>query len=158
MSTIIVFTSSHGATEKNAKILKEKLADENVTLCHLKKDKCDLTNFDKVIIGCSIHAGSVQGKIKKFCRSHTAELTIKQLGIFITCMEEGEEANQYFEKNFPNNLLEHAKTTALFGGEFNFEKMNFFAKSIVKKITGYKETVSRLDENKIAEFAKNFEA
>ncbi len=158
MSTLIVYMTKHGATQKNIEILKNHLTDSDIETCNLKKSSCDPEKYDNIILGGSIHAGGIQGKIKKFCQNNETILLSKKLGIFITCMEEGEEAEQYFSKNFPEKLLDHAHAKALFGGEFNFEKMNFVEKAIVKKITGFDETISHIDEKTIADFAKNFEA
>ncbi len=158
MSTLIVYMTKHGATEKNLTFLKSHLKDQNIETCNLKKAKCNPEKYDNIIIGGSIHAGGIQGKIKKFCQKYEDLLLSKKLGIFITCMEEGEEAREYFSKNFPEKLLKHAHSTALFGGKFDFEKMNFVEKAIVKKITGFDKTISHIDEGKVAEFAKEFTA
>jgi len=66
MKTAVVFASSHGTTEKAAEMLKEKLQGE-VELIDLKKNSNpDIEGYDAVIIGGSIHAGSFQGKVKRF--------------------------------------------------------------------------------------------
>jgi len=38
-------------------------------------------------------------------------------------------------ENFPAELISKAKSVKHFGGEFNFNKMNFMGKVIVKKIS-----------------------
>jgi len=158
MSTLILYVTQHGAAEKSAIILKEKLQDNDVDVKNLRKDTFDLKDYENIILGCSIHAGHVQGKMKKFIKKNEAILKKKKVGLFITCMEQGEESNQYFSKNFDESFINSLKVKALFGGEFNFDKMNFFEKAIIKKISGFTETVSHINENKIADFAKEFEA
>jgi len=79
----------------------------------------------------------------------------KKLGLFLCCMEEGEKANEQFENAYPENLRKHATATGLFGGEFTFEKMNFLEKSIIKKISKISESVSKINEKAINEFAIN---
>ncbi len=154
MSTTIIYRTKHGATEKNALLMKKHLSDEKIDTFNLKEHKPDLNNYDTIIIGGSIHAGILQGKIRKFCKKNKKVLLEKPLGIFLTCMDEGPETEIYFTKNFEPELLDHAKEKAILGGEFNFEKMNFIEKSIIKKISGFTKTVSKIDENKVAEFAK----
>ena len=158
MSTLIVYITKHGATEKSARILKEKLSDSQIDVKNLRNNSFNIDDYKNIIIGCSIHAGHVQGKMKKFCKTNEAKLQDKKTGLFITCMEEGEESKKYFHKNFDESFLNNLKVKALFGGEFNFDKMNFLEKAIIKKISGFSETVSHIDENKIADFAKEFEA
>ncbi len=41
MSTIIIYITKLGATEKNVAILKEKLTDKAINLCNLKNQKFD---------------------------------------------------------------------------------------------------------------------
>ena len=54
---------------------------------------------------------------------------------------------------FPKELHEVAKANAYFGGEFNFEKMNFFEKFIIRKISHVKESVSKIDHAAIEQFS-----
>ncbi len=148
--------SKHGATEKSINILKTKVNDDDLSICNLKNTNTDLSQFDDIIIGCSIHAGRIQGKIKKFCKKNESILLKKKLAIFITCMDDDNKTKDYFKNNFSKELINHAKITALFGGEFNFEKMNFIERAIIKKITGLTKTSSKTDEQKIVEFAEQF--
>ena len=62
MKTLIAYCSSHGCAEKSAVELKTYLG-ENVELCNLKKGAiANLNDFDRIIIGGSIHAGQIQKK------------------------------------------------------------------------------------------------
>lgn len=156
MATIVIYMTKHGTTEKIVSILKSKLDNQVDEVCNLKSQKCDISKYDDIIIGGSIHAGQVQSKIKKFCKNHESDLLNKKLGLFITCMEESESKLEFLKNSFPENLLNHAVVTGIFGGEFNFDKMNFVEKAIIKKITGFTTSKSRIDEKEIAEFAEKF--
>jgi len=50
-----------------------------------------------------------------------------------------------------------AKTEAIFGGEYNFDKMNFVEKLLVKKIAKVSESISNLDYDSIDRFANRME-
>ncbi|MDY6801220.1 MAG: hypothetical protein SVU94_08360 [Bacteroidota bacterium] len=45
-------------------------------------------------------------------------------------MEEGEKAREQFKNAYPESLRSKA-IDGHFGGEFNFDKMNFFEKAII---------------------------
>ena len=45
----------------------------------------------------------------------------------------------------------------IFGGEFDFDKMNFLEKAMVKKAAGVTASVCRLREDEIEKFAKKME-
>ena len=153
MSTLIVYVSSHGCTEKAAQMLAEQLKDE-VTLVNMKKSsRPDLSSYDTIIIGGSIHAGRIQGRVKRFCRAHPDTLKQKRLGLFLCCMEEGDNAQKQFDEAYPAELRTHAAATGLFGGEFNFDRMNFIQKAIIKKVAGTTENVSKIKKDNIHQFA-----
>lgn len=157
MKTLITYCTTHGCTEKIANELKQFLGNE-VTLCNLKKDSTPaIENFDRIIIGGSIHAGQIQKKVKDFCNQYLNEIQNKELGLFICCMEKGEKAQQQLIDAFPEILLRNAKATACLGGEFNFEKMNFFQRMIVKKVAHVEKTTSNIDHEAIKKFSKKMD-
>ncbi|MCY1722689.1 flavodoxin domain-containing protein [Prolixibacteraceae bacterium Z1-6] len=154
MKTLIVYSTTHGCTEKTASELKDFL-EGKVHLVNLKNNQNpDITDFDKIIIGGSIHAGQIQKKVKEFCSKNITELQEKELGLFICCMEDGEKAQNQLLNAFPEALHKTAKTTAYFGGEFTFEKMNFIQKMIVKKVAHVNHNTSRIDHESIQHFSK----
>ncbi len=124
-------------------------------LVNLKKDKkVDPANYDTVLIGGSIHAGRIQGGIKKFCAAHEKTLLQKKLGLFLCCMDD-KTPQQEFDANFPEALRNHATATGIFGGEFDFNKMNFISKAIVKKVSGVTESVFKVSEGAIQKFLED---
>ena len=151
MKTAIIYRSHHGTTEKVASMLREAIGKEDTSIFNLKTaGKIDLGSYDKVIIGGSIHAGNVQKSVKVFCNSNMETLLAKPLGLFLSCMEE-EKAQEQFDNAFPELLRSHARSCKLTGGEFNFDRMNFLERAIIKKISGIKESVSKIDETRIRE-------
>ena len=152
MNTAIVYSSTHGTTEKTAHQIQELLGKKNIDLYNLKTvTTIDLSLYDKIIIGGSIHAGNIQLGIKKFCNQNTVELLQKKLGLFLCCMNEDAHTKQ-FHAAYPEILRNHAIASCIAGGEFLFEKMNFFQKLIVKKVSGFKTTVSKINNDAIEEF------
>lgn len=153
MKTLIAYSTTHGCTEKTAYQLKQYLG-ENITLVNLKKEPTqELEQFERVIIGGSIHAGQIQKRLKLFCSDNLESLKSKELGLFICCMEKGQTAQKQLMDAFPEALIDSAKATACFGGEFDFNKMNFFEKMIVKKVAHVKESVSNIDPESIKKFS-----
>jgi menaquinone-dependent protoporphyrinogen oxidase len=153
MKTAIIYSSSHGTTEKAAHLLRENLVGE-VELINLKKlPNPDMEEYESVIIGSSVHAGSIQGKVKNFIGKNLNVLLAKKIGLFLCCMHEGEEAKKQFEKGYPEELRDIAISNGLFGGEFIFSKMNFIERKIIKKISGVTSDVSKLDHDAIKKFA-----
>lgn len=151
MKTAIIYRSHHGTTEKVARMISQGLGDENCQLFNLKnQNNIDLAKFDAVIIGGSIHAGNIQNKVKEFCNKNMLALLEKPLGLFLSSMEE-KQAQEQFDKAYPELLRRHAISCKLTGGEFNFDRMNFLEKMIVKKVSGISQSIFRIDENRIKE-------
>ncbi|HOZ15992.1 MAG TPA: flavodoxin domain-containing protein [Tenuifilaceae bacterium] len=149
MKTAIVYATSHGTTEKVANIIASKLG--NTTLINLKKSgHIDLTQYQQVIIGGSIHAGGIQRKVREFCQRNMVQLLQMRVGLFICAMNEPEFDNE-LKMSFPELLRNHAISKKVVGGEFIIEKMNFIEKFLVKKISGVSQTISKIDENRVVE-------
>ncbi len=153
MSTLIAYMTRHGCAGKTAGMLKEHLEGDPDVLDLKKSKKLDLSRYDTVIIGGSIHAGRLQKGLRRFLEKNSEVLLEKRLGLYLCCMEEGETAWKQFEDAYPEDLRRHAAATGLFGGEFDFGRMNFIERGIVKKIAKIEESVSRIDAAAIGEFA-----
>lgn len=157
MKTTIIYATSHGCTEKAVQELSQKLSGEVITYNLQQNPTPTFDNADRVIIGGSIHAGQIQKKVRDFCTANMEALSYKEIGLFICCMYEPEVAREQIKNAFPEELHQMAKTEAIFGGEFNFDKMNFVEKMLVKKIARVRESVSKIDHNSIDRFASRME-
>ncbi|HBL76537.1 MAG: hypothetical protein A2W90_00515 [Bacteroidetes bacterium GWF2_42_66] len=157
MKTLIVYMSTHGCTENVVNELKENLGS-NTSIVNLKKNSNpDLKEYGRIIIGGSIHAGQIQRKVRDFCERNLDVLRFKEIGLFICCMYEEQVAKDQLKNAFPEKLHQYSKTEAIFGGEFNFARMNFLEKMIVKNVAHVKESVSNVDHKAIEKFARRME-
>ncbi len=156
MSVIIIFQSRHGCTEKAAWKLQEEIKEDIFIHDLSKNKKVNIEKADAVILGASIHAGRIQKRMRLLMQKKKDVLMRKKLGLFLCCMETGEKAEEQFISNFPEDLRDHAVARGMFGGEFNFDKMNFLEKSIVKKVAGTQENVDNFNEQAVEKFATDF--
>ena len=153
--TAIVYMSKHGTTNKVALLIKQLLVDENINLINLDKQTTpDLSQCTRIIIGGSIHIGMIQKKIKLFCQENQAMLKSKPLGLFLCCMYDGDKATEQFNNAFPEELRAAAKTKALMGYELNFDCMSLIDRTITKKITGYSEVRSQINQEELNRFIR----
>ena len=134
MKTALIYTTMHGTTEKVAHYIAGQLADVTVIKLSNSSD-IPISSFDRVILGGSIHMGTVQSSVKKFCVKHREELLSKPLALFVCGMEkEPAKQDEELRLAFPEEINQHAQAKAFVGGEFLFEKMNFIQRMIIKKI------------------------
>lgn len=150
MKTAIIYATSHGTTENVAKQIKNGLGND-VQLFNLRQNKkVDLSSFEQVLVGGSIHAGQIQGCVKTFCNKNMVELLQKRVALFICGMNKPDFETE-LNNAFPELLRKHAVCSTVVGGEFLFGKMNFIEKLIVRKVSGVSKDVSKIDDSKVNE-------
>jgi len=151
MKTAIIYMSKHGTTEKITGLLSDKI--ENSTMFNLSSSSSIVfENYDTIIIGGSIHVGSMQKKLKQFIAKNIDVLLTKRTALFMVCMDKTDKRNEQFENAYPQELRNRSIVNGYFGGEFIFDKMNFIEKIIIKKISGRSTDVSEIDYEAIDEF------
>jgi menaquinone-dependent protoporphyrinogen oxidase len=154
MNAAIIYGTKHGSTHKCANTLANELGS-NTKLYNLEiETDVNLSEYDTIIIGGSIHAGAVNKNVKKFIDKNIDILIQKKIGLYLCCMYEGDKALEQFQNSFTEDLRNKANAHGLFGGEFDFEKMNFLEKAIVKKVANVKKSVSNLNYANIKAFAE----
>jgi len=154
MKTVVLYASRHGSAGKCAAKIAGKSAGETTVLNLKNAGPIDLADYDAVIIGGSIRAGRIQKNVKRFCEKNLKALKGKRLGLFLCCMAEGAKAEEQFAQAFPGELIAAAAAKGLFGGEFDFDKMNWLEKAVIKKISGVTASVSKLKDEAIDSFVR----
>jgi len=158
MKTAILFSSSHGTTEKVSELLRQQLNGE-VDVIDLKKcSNPSLQGYHSVILGGAIYAGSVKSKLKQFIKQNQTQLVTKKVGLFLCCMYEGDKAAMQFETAYPEELRNRSVANGLLGGEFIMTNLNFIERKLIKMIDGVTSDVSTIDAHAIQMFADQFNA
>lgn len=157
MKTIIIYTSSNGCTERAVRELSQKLSGEVETVDLMHHHSPPLDEYDRIIIGGSIHSEKIQQRINFFCLTHMHVFRTKEIGLFICCSHEPEIARGAIENAFPEELHQMAKTEAIFRGKINLDEMNIVKRILVKKVALVREHVSNLDSEIIDRFAVRME-
>jgi len=158
MRCLLVYASSHGTTEKAARLLGDYLHQE-VELVDLRRaSQPDVRRYGAIIIGGSIHAGVMQKKVLRFIECNRLHLSERPLGLFLCCLHDGDQAMAQFDNAYPEPLRNQSLVSGLFGGELLYGRINPFMRPIVRRITGMHEDVSQLDTDRIRRFAIAFDA
>lgn len=149
MKTVIVFAGKHGTSEKVAAIIAEKMGKDNCDIFNLKtKPMVDLSKYNRLIIGGSIHAGMMNSAVRKFIAKNMVTILGKKTGLFVCSMNE-KEYDKQVAAAFPQMLLSKAVCVKDAGGEFLLEKMNFLERWIVRKVSGVRQPVSNIKYDNI---------
>lgn len=154
----IIYSSKHGTTQKIAEHIGTELHGHKISLFNLAdRREIDLSGYDTVIIGGSIHAGRLDSRVKKFLQIHTLELIQKRIALFM-CGTNLPALETQFNKEFPVLLRNHSISNQFVGGEFLFEKMSFFDRLITQRITGVKSTVSLINHQAVNQLIEDIKA
>ncbi|GHT77372.1 flavodoxin [Bacteroidia bacterium] len=156
MKTAIIYTSKHGTTAKVAQMIAGRLTGSQLSIIDLKKVKCpDLNSFDGIVLGTSIYAGTSSKTMQRFCKDNIEVLTQKRLALFVCGMEpDTSKRQQELTNAYPQELVQHAVSTCFAGGEFQFEKMNFFERAIIKRIAKTDKSISDINSDNIDRFVQ----
>lgn len=157
--TLIIYASKNGCTEYCARYLKEKLG-KNAVVTNVENKISKMDDFDTILIGSSVHMGKIQKKITSFCRLNKSQLLGKELGLFVCCYTKEDEEG-FIESLFDNELLNHATTTSIFGGEMRYDKLNIVYRKLfesLNKVEGFREgfTEPEIKYDEIDKFATMF--
>ena len=152
MKTLILYATKYGATREIAERISRNLGD--VVIFDLKQgDLPDLAEFDCVIIGSSLYAGSIRKEAKAFLAKNADTLRQKKIGLFLSGMA-SEGGQKSFTDNFPKEVVQAAKASSVLGGIFDPEKAGRLERMVMKMVTKKSEYISTIDDEKIKEFVK----
>lgn len=149
VKTLIIYESKQGYTHKCVKEIAS-LLDGSVVIVKAKDGfKEALEQYDFIIIGAAVYAGRVPSSIKKFYKQKMSALLQRPLALFM-CGTGIEFKDQYYTKNYPLPLLDHAMQKGWFGGVIEVDKHKNVTKFVLSRILkGEKELhVERLEEIK----------
>ncbi|MBN2544225.1 MAG: flavodoxin domain-containing protein [Spirochaetes bacterium] len=154
--TLIAYGTRYGSTEECFDIMINELKDKNVKIINLKtaKEKVNINDYDKIIIGGPINAGRLNKYVRKFVEKNLQTLLNKKIGLFITHLEPVESAFKYFETNYPSKLLDKALVKSCFGGALYFERLSVLERPILKMITKSSANINQINKENIINFAK----
>jgi len=154
MKTLILYGTTYGCTKKCAFKLAKYLTND-VSVLDLEGNKgIDITDYETVIIGGSIRLGRMNRSVSNFCKKDLNVLLQRDIGLFICCMNEIEQAKEYLEAGFSRELQDQAIAKGYFGGELKLEGMTSFERSLLKNIVNIDNSISLIDEDNIKNFAQ----
>jgi len=156
MKTIILYATKHGAAADIAGRIAAQI-DGSITYDIKQGGVPALDDYDCVIVGSSIYAGSFRKEAKAFLAQNADELCKKKLGLFISGMSES-EVDGAFKANVPDEVLQAAAVKSSLGGTFDPKKANFFERLIMKAVTKQSGYVSNISDEKISTFVETIKA
>ena len=152
MNTLILYATKYGAAREIAERISERIG--GATLHDLAQtDIPALAEFDCVIIGSSVYAGSIRKEAKAFVAKNAGDLRNKKLGLFLSGMDKSGK-KKVFDSNFPPDIVQSAKAASFLGGIFDPKKAGTAERLIMKAVTKQSAYMNNIDDGKIKQFAE----
>ena len=152
MKTLILYATKHGATREIARRIADRM--DGAALYDLKQGGVPaLSEFDCVIVGSPVYAGTIRKEVKAFVSQNASALQGKRLGLFLSGMSADKE-KEVFDANFPPDILQSAKTASNLGYIFNPANAGFMERFIMKAIAKQSGYLENIDDGKIEQFAE----
>jgi menaquinone-dependent protoporphyrinogen oxidase len=143
MSVLIAYRSKYGFTEGCCRALARLIAAESTVVDLASRAVPDPRDFDVVLVGGSIYGGKIQREVASFCDRHAPVLGERRVGLFISCLYEGEHAREQLRAAFPDWLSGRAFAAGLFGGEIRYRELTLLDRLLVRSVSPLSTTVSR---------------
>lgn len=151
MKAVILFTSRYGYTQSVARELAERLESGNPSIETEVVEAHRWTPIPEaeiVIVGAPIYGGTISGGLVGCLELNLPLLLERKLFFFLSCLNEGDEAEHQLADSIPPRLLAHARARHYVGGRVQFSLLRWMDRQVMKKVAGISGNVdaSRPDE------------
>lgn len=153
MKSLIVYSSKKGTGEKIANYIKDSV-DTEIQIEKIKKGlEINQNDYENIILISSVYAGTMNKEFIKFSENLLLNKNSEQKIYFLVVSGFEEKFQEFVENNIRNNLdkidmIEYA------GYCYDFNKMNFFEKFIIKKVAKVNESVENIRKDNIEKVIK----
>jgi menaquinone-dependent protoporphyrinogen IX oxidase len=147
-----------------------KESDATVDVVNLKKHKIpsQVQDYDLIVVGSGIQAGSWTSEPRDFIKKHLEILSQKKVALFVVCMDAASEdkcdeaQRNYLDKIVEENSGLNPVSTALLPGKIDLRQHNFIVRKMLKSILSkdvpsgeeVPEVMDFRDMDKVREWAK----
>lgn len=133
MKILIVFAGKNGTTEDCVARLVRHLRGVDVTVKSLSDGTPDVSGFELVLAGGSVHYARLDPALKRFFKEQKDALLKIKLGLFLVCGL-AHEYEYYEETLFPAELRASAFATLYFGGTLRTENLPLWDRLVVRSL------------------------
>lgn len=155
-SILVSYGTGEGQTAKIANRLGTALADRGhrVMTVDIEREGLEdpISDFDAVLVGTSIHAGSPNKRVVGFVQESLVDLAHLPTGFFLVCLSAAlaDEESQAQAAGYLDEFLEetdwHPDRLGLFGGALRYSEYGFIKRAIIKQIA--KKTTGDTDPSR----------
>lgn len=139
---LIIYSSKEGHTLKICQALQTQLEQQahDVTLAAITEaEQLTLADFDKIVIGASVHYGRHNPQIRAFIKRHQAVLDSKSNAFFSVNLVARKQEKQQIDTNpyllkFLKRISWQPKLTAVFAGKLDYPRLKPLDRNVIRFI------------------------
>jgi menaquinone-dependent protoporphyrinogen oxidase len=153
VKTLIAYRSKYGTTAACARTIAARIGSGAALADLADARDVSVSEYDTVLIGGSIYGGKIQRQVVTFAERNRGALLQKRVGLFLCCLSQGEEALMQLQSAFPDWLLAHSFARVLPGGEISYDKLTFFDRLLLRRLSHLAGDLKRLKPETLDELA-----
>ncbi len=162
---VIGYAGKYGTTKELSKRLEAELraiatqsADQRREIDILRLPVRELSvehihDARVVVLGGPIYAGRLPRVLRKFCERNRTALLSRDIGLFISCLYQDQQARDQLVQAFPQWLFDHAIASANLGGRVKLDNLKSIDRLLVKRFGKIDQDLDRIDDRRISSFA-----
>jgi menaquinone-dependent protoporphyrinogen oxidase len=153
---LVLYASTHGHTakiaERVAQTVRSAGAVAHVSDVHAASD-LDLSDYDAVIVGASVHGGRHQREVCGWIKRHTSELRAMPSAFFSVCLTAADDTNESraASRKYIDELVEETgwapDEIVTFAGALQYREYDFATRLVMRLLMkhGHHETDTSRD-------------
>ncbi|MEA2458006.1 MAG: menaquinone-dependent protoporphyrinogen oxidase [Thermoleophilaceae bacterium] len=155
---LILYASTHGHTAKIAERVAQTVRDGGA-VAHVTDSTgaadLDLSDYDAVIVGASVHAGGHQREVRDWTKRHTSELRAMPSAFFSVCLTAADDTDESraASRKYIDEFVEETGWTpdenVTFAGALQYREYDFATRLVMRLLMkhGHHETDTSKDHD-----------
>lgn len=148
MENILVYSSKYGFTKEVSEYIKASV-NEGISIFDVNNfDQSKIKEAKKIIFASSVYTGQMNKHIKELIKENKVEILNKKI-VFLIVGGNEKEIKTVLSENVDEDILRNNPLLIYGGYSYNFEKLNFVYRYIVKKVAKISESKRDFREDNI---------
>ncbi len=159
---LVIYYSKNGTTMETVEKMKKASNNQVDVLDINSKDTKDLSQYNRIFIGCGVVASNLPGKVVKYIKANSTLLKSKKVVFFIHGLISESNYSGMVDTAVKNLIPSSNYEVVYLGGKLDINKQNFIIKKMLLVIAKQNNldpnNANTLNEKSISKLLKYFEA
>ncbi|MFW6293734.1 MAG: flavodoxin domain-containing protein [Spirochaetota bacterium] len=153
MRLSILYSSRYGSTQLAAEAIARGCEDRDIAPSDIElrdvREDSGMPAGEIVVIGAPIYGGTIPKAVSRFVEANLDSLLDRRVGIYLSCLYDGERAEKQLADNFPARLIAHSFGQYYVGGRVELTQLRWLDRVIMKRVGGIDHDVDKTNPAEI---------